>query len=394
MKKKRDSSNRKTVRKTNSKKRRDPIDTRSTQPRIQDKTRESSSDTLKADEISIRKGCVHHMSSQERGLTLAAILKSRLGNVSWSEVHKIIHSRRVMIHGNICTDVARRVKESEVVKILDLSAPKPPGVQDIQIMYLDEHVVVVDKPSGMTTTRHSEEKSWPMRRRQVQPTLDEMIPRSIEEFLKSHRTVPRGAVKRRVGPVRAVHRIDRETSGLVVFARTVPAERILAEQFRLHTTHRRYLAVVLGRVETGTIISNLVRDRGDGRRGSTDSHVGKRAVTHVRPIEHFLNEYTLVECRLETGRTHQIRIHLSESGHPVCGERVYWSTSPKHAKAVDHSRATRVALHAAELGFVHPHSGEAIHLTSPMPSDLMEVIVRLRRASSPSRVSTEKDPEQ
>ena len=126
---------------------------------------------------------------------------------------------------------------------------------------------------------------------------------------------------------------------------------------------------------------------------------GQEAVTHIVSVEHIAATgnaagYSLIRCKLETGRTHQIRIHLSESGHPVCGERVYWSTSPKHAKAVDHSRAARVALHAAELGFVHPHSGEAIHLTSPMPSDLMEVIVRLRRASSTSRVSTEKDPEQ
>ena len=131
--------------------------------------------------------------------------------------------------------------------------------------------------------------------------------------------IPSGAKKERLhrsGPIRSVHRIDRETSGLLVFARTVPAGRILAEQFRQHTTQRKYLALAVGRVGKGTIISSLVRDRGDGRRGSADDGKGKHALTHVQPCEHFGNEYTLVQCRLETGRTHQIRIHLAESGAP------------------------------------------------------------------------------
>jgi len=176
--------------------------------------------------------------------------------------------------------------------------------------------------------------------------------------------------------VRAVHRIDRETSGLLVFARTVPAERILAEQFRAHTTQRRYLAICVGRVEAGTIISNLVRDRGDGRRGSADGEEGKRSVTHVVPVEHFGNDYTLVECRLETGRTHQIRIHMAESGHPVCGERVY--SAPRGSELVDRSQAARVALHAADLGFVHPVTGEEMRFSSPLPIDIVKLIKRLR----------------
>ena len=111
----------------------------------------------------------------------------------------------------------------------------------------------------------------------------------------------------------------------MVFARTPKAEQLLAEQFRRHTTHRRYLAIALGAVAAQTIESRLVRDRGDKRRGSSkdpDADVGRRAVTHVRPLER-LGDYTLVECSLETGRTHQIRIHLSENGHPLCGEKVY-----------------------------------------------------------------------
>jgi 23S rRNA pseudouridine1911/1915/1917 synthase len=185
-------------------------------------------------------------------------------------------------------------------------------------------------------------------------------------------------------PVRAVHRLDRETSGLMVFARTVTAERGLMQQFKRHSTHRRYLGVARGRVEEQTIDTFLARDRGDGRRGSTSNpNTGKRAVTHVRPIEFFDlggdQVYSLVECRLETGRTHQIRIHLAERGHPLCGERVY--QQPLFGKAMeDKSGAPRVALHAAELGFVHPISGEEMRFEMPLPRDLREFVERLRRA--------------
>jgi 23S rRNA pseudouridine1911/1915/1917 synthase len=281
-----------------------------------------------------------------------------------------------MIHGNICTDAARRLKDGEVVKVLEVAATAPPKADDVRIVFVDDQVVVVEKPTGITTTRHTEELSWPTRRRQVQPTLDEMVPEAIHQHL-ARKFGGRGKKPRRLPPVRAVHRIDRETSGLVVFARTVPAERILAEQFRAHTTERRYLALCVGRVGSGSIITNLVRDRGDGRRGSSGTEEGKRAVTHVEPVEHYGDAYTLVACRLETGRTHQIRIHMAETGHPVCGERVY--SAPRHLKVTDDSAAPRVMLHAAELGFVHPETGELIRFESPLPADMKKTLSLLRK---------------
>jgi 23S rRNA pseudouridine1911/1915/1917 synthase len=320
-------------------------------------------------------GKVHHVTAADRGRTLAAFLREKLDGASWGRVQKMVRSRQVMIHGNICTDVARRLKDGEVVKVLDVAAAAPPKADDVRIVHLDDQVVVVDKPSGITTTRHSEERSWPARRRQVQPTLDEMAPEAIARFVAASHGA-RGKKPRRLPPVRAVHRIDRETSGLVVFARTVPAERILAEQFRAHTTHRRYLAICIGRVGAGTIQTNLIRDRGDGRRGSSGTEEGKRAVTHVQPIEHLGDAYTLVECRLETGRTHQIRIHLAEIGHPICGEPVY--SAPWHFKVKDESAAPRVMLHAAELGFVHPESGAELRFESPLPGDMKRVLKGLR----------------
>jgi 23S rRNA pseudouridine1911/1915/1917 synthase len=278
-------------------------------------------------------------------------------------------------------DEGRRLADEDVVKVLGQSAPKPPSEQDVRLQYLDAHLVVVEKPSGVTSTRHAEERTWPQRRRQLRPTLEEMLPLIIAKVDPS--------VRRRRGvppPVRAVHRLDRETSGLMVFARTVTAERGLMQQFKRHSTQRRYVAVVRGRLESQTIESFLARDRGDGRRGSTsDPKAGKRAITHVRTIEHFEvsrdEVYSLVECRLETGRTHQIRIHLAERGNPLCGERVY--NQPLYAKPLDDlSGAPRVALHAAELGFAHPISGEAMRFEMPLPRDLSQFIQRLRRAEA------------
>jgi 23S rRNA pseudouridine1911/1915/1917 synthase len=184
----------------------------------------------------------------------------------------------------------------------------------------------------------------------------------------------------RKGPLprlRVVHRLDKETSGLVVFARTVAAERGLGRQFHAHTVLRRYLAVVPGEVAPQRIATRLVRDRGDGRRGSTDlPNLGKPAVTHVEVLER-LRGYTLVACRLETGRTHQIRIHLAERGHPVCGDKVY-NRKPASAPEPGPCHAPRLALHAAELGFVHPATGEALHWTMPLPADLQAFLERLR----------------
>jgi 23S rRNA pseudouridine1911/1915/1917 synthase len=304
--------------------------------------------------------------------TLATALREWLPGKSWSQVRGLIEARRVMLSGNVCVDAARRLRLHDVVKILPHPAAPPPKETDVRVRFLDAHVVVVEKPAGMTTTRHAEERHWPARRRQLQPTLDELLPHVIAKMEKGRRR------KGPPPPVRAVHRLDRDTSGLLVFARSVAAERHLAQQFRKHATHRRYLAVARGNVAAQTISTNLVRDRGDGRRGSTKlPDVGKRAVTHVKPIER-IGEYTLVECRLETGRTHQIRIHLAERGHPLCGEKVY--QQPLFGEPLpDTSGSPRLALHAAELGFEHPVTGERLRFEMPLPADLREWLGRLRR---------------
>jgi 23S rRNA pseudouridine1911/1915/1917 synthase len=303
--------------------------------------------------------------------TIGAVMREWLPGESWSQVRKLIESRRVILNGNLCVDPARRLKLPDVVKILPHPLAAPPSEADIHIHYLDTHVVVVEKPAGITSTRHKEEKNWPARRKQIQPTLDEMLPAVIAKH-EGRRD------KKKMPPVRAVHRLDRDTSGLMVFARTPTAQMHLEQQFRKHTTKRRYLAIVHGHVKEQTIETCFVRDRGDGIRGSTTlPNTGKRSTTHVRPIEKF-GDYTLVECRPETGRTHQIRIHLSEIGHPLCGEKIY--LQPLFRQPVkDTSGAPRLALCAVELTFQHPITGQTMHFKSPIPADLMQFIENLRR---------------
>jgi 23S rRNA pseudouridine1911/1915/1917 synthase len=288
-----------------------------------------------------------------------------------------------MVNGNLATDAGYRLRLKDVVKLLPHSAAPPAREADVRIRYLDTHLAVVEKPAGMTTTRHEDERQLSARQRQLQPTLDELLPRliaKVEGGSGKGKKGARGSVRR----VRAVHRLDRDTSGLMIFARTAQAEKHLGQQFRVHSITRRYLAVVRGVVEAQTIESHLVRDRGDGRRGSTSlPNVGKRAVTHVRPIEP-LGDYTLIECRLETGRTHQIRIHLAEAGHPLCGEKVYGQPLFR-AGQPDTSGAPRLSLAAVELGFVHPVTGETMHFETPPPADLADFIGRLRRAAGSGR---------
>jgi 23S rRNA pseudouridine1911/1915/1917 synthase len=325
------------------------------------------------------------VSRAEAGQTLAAVLRSRL-SLSWSVARRLVLENRVRTGKGLCRDPFQRVRAGQKLQVrVETQAPRPrPAPRSAEkrapahrrarlavkpiIRHLDPQVVVVDKPPGLTTMRHADEAAEFGRRarRFLPPTLADVLP----EFLPA-------AKDGRRPPVIAVHRLDKDTSGLVVFARTPQAERHLGQQFRAHTVGRRYLAIVRGQAQSGRIESFIARDRGDARRGSTTQPgAGQRAVTHVRVVEN-LGEFTLVECRLETGRTHQVRIHLAEQGTPICGERVY--DRPLHgAPLPDASAAPRLALHAASLEFDQPATGQRLSFQSGLPKDMKELLKRLR----------------
>jgi 23S rRNA pseudouridine1911/1915/1917 synthase len=316
----------------------------------------------------------YHVSTEQAGLALVSALRQFRPEEPWSAARRLIQNRHVQVNGNLCLDEGRRLQPGDVIKLWHEPRDAPPKAEDAKIVYQDHHLVVVEKPAGVTTVRHPEERHWPKRRKQVQPTLDEIVTRIL---IKKHSA--RQGKQFRPPRVRLVHRLDRDTSGVMVLATSVEAERRLVQMFRKHDLRRVYQAIVLGHVTVQTLESNLVRDRGDRRRGSTNlPGTGKRAVTHVRPLES-LGGYTFVECQLETGRTHQIRIHLAEAGHPVCGEKVY--TKPLHGTPIaDPSGAQRQMLHAAELSFNHPVTGEPLSFKMPMPADMARLLAGLRGA--------------
>jgi 23S rRNA pseudouridine1911/1915/1917 synthase len=313
------------------------------------------------------------------GQTVSAALHQLLKDQSWKQVKQLLNARRIQVNGNLCVDEGRRLKKGDVLRVFEHPLAAPPSAKDIVVYYRDEHLVVVEKPAGINTQRHAEERNWATHRKEKMPTLEEWLGR----LLGSDRPASRGPRRRKGGVrVRAVHRLDRDTSGLMVFALTPEAERELVRLFSKHDIERVYRAVAQGRVESMRIESRLVRDRGDGLRGSLPQHApadpqARHAVTHVRPLEHLGDRYTLVECRLETGRTHQIRIHLAERGHMICGEKIY-CRRPDGSMTPDLSGAPRQALHAGRLGFVHPVTGEKMRFDSPWPRDLAHWLNELR----------------
>src|SRR5262245_394121 len=315
--------------------------------------------------------------------TLAALLRAVLPDLTWSQARQHVAARRVRLNGELILDPARRVREGDTVELLDHSAPKPRQADAVVIRHLDEHLVIAEKPAGIPTVRHPAERNWSARRRALAPTLEDLVQAQI---IGREGRVRKGPPPR----LRIVHRIDKETSGLVVFARTVAAERGLGKQFHAHTVVRRYLTLVPGYLPPQRIESKLVRDRGDARRGSTEvAGLGKKAVTHVEVVER-LRGYTLLSCRLETGRTHQIRIHLAEAGRPVCGDKVYRGRAGQ-PPVPDLSAAPRCMLPAAELGLTHPVSGAPLHWEMPPPRDMLEVLERLRGTGKPEREADHAD---
>jgi 23S rRNA pseudouridine1911/1915/1917 synthase len=297
--------------------------------------------------------------------------------LSWGEARKLVERGKVFVDDQQTTDGLRRLRAGQEIH-LEHRAPRLDTAQrlpDDAIVYLDNHLVVVFKPAGISTVPFDGSPGGsPQGKSSREWTLEEGV-----RTLLSERS-PKG--QRSVRPsVGVVHRIDKETSGLLVFARTWLGKQALASQFRAHTVHRRYMALVHGTPREGEYRSHIVEDRGDGFRGSVEcmrnpkrGAQGQLAITHVAMIER-LGNTSLIECRLETGRTHQIRVHLSEAGCPLLGDRVYSKDYRKVASVIP---APRLMLHAKELGFVHPKTELPVQFDSELPQDMQDTIWRLR----------------
>ena len=287
-----------------------------------------------------------------------------LFDTSWGKARAWIEGGKVRVAGTIVTETtARAAPGAEIALDETARRPRAQELAEDDVVYADAQIIVVSKPAGLSTVPYDDTET---------DTLD----LRVRGWLERRGLAPRGA-RPTLG---IVHRIDKETTGLVVFTRTWLAKQALTSQFRHHTVHRRYFAVAHGDVPARTLRSFLLVDRGDGLRGSVRGPSrrpppeAREAITHVERIE-ALAGATLLACRLETGRTHQIRIHLSESGHPLLGERVY----ARGFRGVP-IEAPRLMLHAAELGFVHPATEREMRWEKPMPDDMRAVVRSLTLA--------------
>ena len=306
----------------------------------------------------------HVVETEHQGSTLASALRRAEPGLPWSRARALCERGKVRVNGELALDPARRLQAGDKVE-LDRGAPdaRVRTLDDAAVRHLDRQVIVIEKPSGLMTVPFDETE------------IDTLISRA-QTWLRRRE----GAG---LAQLHAVQRLDKDTTGLLVFARSLAARKHLQRQFRVHSVERRYVALAHGILtRPRTIETDLIPDRGDGLRGSF-GHFRKprgplpedaqHAVTHVAPRE-MLRGATLVECRLETGRQHQIRIHMSELGHPLLGEPVYIRDyqGPKLA-------APRPMLHAGVLGFVHPGTDAPTRFESDPPPDFAQVLEQLRR---------------
>jgi 23S rRNA pseudouridine1911/1915/1917 synthase len=297
------------------------------------------------------------------GQTLAKALRVFHKEYSWNQARELCRRGKVRVNGEIATDAVQRVRAGDQIEINPIARRiKPNVLDDGALIYFDAHVAVVNKGAGIISVPCDQDEH---------NTLVDRTRRLLRNKTGSQRA-----------QLGVVHRLDVGTTGVMVFTRTLLAKRQLKGQFFQHSIERRYLAIAHGEVKPATIETHLLNNRGDGIRGSFGTYRraagpipagAQRAVTHFKPVK-ALRGATLVECRLETGRQHQIRIHLSESGHPVVGENVYIRNFAGPVIPAD-----RPMLHAAVLGFIHPSTLEPMRFEADPPQDFTDLLGRLSR---------------
>jgi 23S rRNA pseudouridine1911/1915/1917 synthase len=298
------------------------------------------------------------------GWRLDRALAAAVPTLSRERLKALIRSGSLESGGGLLRDPATKVRGDETLR---LTVPEPTPAhnqaQDIPltIPFEDEHLLVVDKPAGLVV--HPAAGNF-------DGTLVNALLHHCGGSLSGIGGVARPGI---------VHRIDKDTSGLLVVAKTDVAHEGLARQFAAHSVARKYLALVDGvpRLPAGTVDAPLARSSANRKKiAIVADGRGKRAVTHWTR-QAMLNDAALVECRLETGRTHQVRVHMASLGHPLLGDQVYGGAQKTHRKLLNELGFHRQALHAAEIGFVHPVTKARIDIASPMPDDMQELFTAL-----------------
>ena len=300
------------------------------------------------------------LAAAHAGWRLDRALADAVPTLSRERLKALIRSGAVEAEGKALRDPAVKVRGEEALRV---AVPEPTPAhnvpQDIPLtmVFEDEHLLVVDKPAGLVV--HPAAGNF-------DGTLVNALLHHCGGSLSGIGGVARPGI---------VHRIDKDTSGLLVVAKTDVAHEGLAKQFAAHSIDRRYLAIVNGvpKASEGKVDAPLARSATNRKKiAIVEGKRGKRAVTHWRRLN-VLDDAALVECRLETGRTHQVSVHMASVGHPLLGDPVYGRSGKTHSKILKELQFHRQALHAAELGFTHPVTKNRLSFSSPMPPDMQEL---------------------
>ena len=290
------------------------------------------------------------------GRRLDAVLAELLPQHSRSRLQAWIREGRVRVDGEVAAEPRYKMHGGESVEVTP--APDAAALADqpedipLAVVFEDDDLLVVNKPAGLVV--HPGSGNW-------SGTLMNALLHRVPEIAG----VPRAGI---------VHRLDKDTSGLLVVARTLAAQTDLVRQLQARTVKRQYLAIAAGLVKrAATVDAPLGRHPVQRTKMAVVpvARGGKPAVTHVRVVEQFAR-CALIECSLETGRTHQTRVHMTSIGHPLLGDPVYGRPDPRLPIF------PRQALHAARLGLVHPSSGQALHWEAPLPADMKDLLETLR----------------
>jgi len=299
------------------------------------------------------------------GWRLDRALADAVPALSRERLKALIRSGAVEAAGQAVRDPATKVRGEEALRVaVPEPAPAHNVAQDIplNIVFEDKHLLVVDKPAGLVV--HPAAGN-------CDGTLVNALLHHCDGSLSGIGGVARPGI---------VHRIDKDTSGLLVVAKHDVAHEGLARQFAAHSIDRRYLAIVNGvpTAKDGTVDAPLARSSANRKKiVIVEDGRGKRAVTHWRRLD-VLRDAALVECRLETGRTHQVRVHMASIRHPLIGDPVYGRAGKAHGNILKELKFQRQALHATELGFIHPVTRCRLSFSSPMPTDMQELFNALR----------------
>lgn len=289
---------------------------------------------------------------------------------SRSEIQRLIKGGNVLLNGEPIADTSYQVKENECFEVI---VPEPvqssatPEDIALVIVYEDDDLLVIDKPAGMVVHEGAGVHTG---------TLVNALLHHCGASLSGIGGVKRPGI---------VHRIDKQTSGLLVIAKNDAAHINLSAQFEKHTIKRTYFAFVYGvpNPTSGTISGNIGRSKFDRKKMALLQSGGKPAVTHYETLEIFGRFASLVRCNLETGRTHQIRVHLSSKGHHLIGDSTYRAKGLSSLRIPSELKDElisfpRQALHAATLGFIHPKTKKELYFESPLPDDLQALLQKLR----------------